>query len=115
MNRETKNRTTLRVVTSLGVAVAVWQKVYEVVLEAVNEEWIAALCATIIAALVLAVDAYTTYKNNDYTEAGAIGTSVTRKLKEDPELVVDMYDNVPEDEDAFEEGEDDDDSEDAEE
>ena len=115
MNDETKKRTLLRALTSAGVAVAVWQFVFKALYEQLGEVWIAAVVATIITAFVLAVDAYTTYKNNDYTEAGAIGTSVTRRIKEDPTLVVDMYDGVADDDEAFEEEEEDDNSEEAEE
>ena len=44
-----------------------------------------ALCAGIIVLSGLAVDALTTYYNNDYTEAGCIGTGVTRHLKKQRE------------------------------
>lgn len=36
--------------------------------------------------------AINTYYNNDYTSEGEIGTMVTRTLKDDPTMVVDVYD-----------------------
>ena len=36
--------------------------------------------------------ALATYYNNDYTNAGEIGTVITRKIKEDPTLIVEVID-----------------------
>lgn len=115
MNDGTKKRTLLRALTTAGVVVAVWNYVFESTLNALGEVWMAAVVATIVSLAVVAVDAYTTYKNQDYSEAGDIGTNVTRMLKKDPTLIVDMREGGEEDEDdEVEEGEDNDDSEDAE-
>ena len=106
MNTGTKERTAARILTSIGTVLAVWKVVFEFVLAEVGEAWIAALVATIIACIVIAVDTWTTYFNNDYTEAGAVGTQITRDLKEDPTLVVEVYDgDEDDDDDEDEEGE----------
>ena len=99
MNDGTKERTVLRAVTSAGVAVAVWQTVFAGVLSMLGEAWIAAIVATVIALFVLAVDAVTTYFNNDYTKEGAVGTAITRELKDDPTIIVDVIDGDEDDED----------------
>ena len=99
MNNGTKERTALRVLTSAGVAVAVWQTVFAGVLSMLGEVWVAAIVATVVSLFVLGVDAVTTYFNNDYTQEGAIGTSVTRDLKDDPTIIVDIIDGDEDDED----------------
>lgn len=99
MNEGTKKRTLLRALTTAGVVVAVWNFVFEAVYEKTGNMVIAAVVATCVSLVVAAVDAYTTYKNQDYTEQGDIGTSVTRQLKENPNLIVDVRDGGLEDED----------------
>lgn len=58
-----------------------------------------------ISSLVLnfIVVAIATYYNNDYTDEAAVGTNVTRRLKEDPTLVVEMCDGDEEEEDEGDE------------
>ena len=56
--------------------------------------------------LQFVIVAITTYFNNDYTPEAEIGTDITRKLKKDHTLVVDLYDVSKDDEDD-EEDEDD--------
>lgn len=46
--------------------------------------------------LIVAIN---TYFNNDYTPEAMVGTDITHKLKEDPTLVVDVYDPDEEDDD----------------
>ena len=99
MNNETKERTAARVLTTIGTVLAVWKVVFEFVLAEVEEVWIAALIATLLACGVVAVDAWTTYYNNDYTDEGQVGTMVTRHLKEDPTLVVEVIDGDADEED----------------
>ena len=99
MNNGTKERTTLRVLTSAGVAVAVWQTVFTAVLGMVDVVWIAAVVATVVTLFVLGVDAVTTYYNQDFTHEGKIGTEITRGLKDDPTLIVDVIDGDEDDED----------------
>lgn len=107
MNTGTKERTAARILTSIGTVMAVWKVVFEFVLAEVGEVWIAALVATIIACIVIAVDAWTTYFNNDYTAEGEIGTSITRDLKEDPTLVVEIKDEDEDDDDEDDEDDED--------
>ena len=54
-----------------------------------------------IASLVLnfVVIAIATYYNNDYTDEATLGTDITRRLKEDPTLIVTIEDGDEEDED----------------
>lgn len=47
--------------------------------------------------------AATTYFNNDYTFEGAVGTSITRDLKEDPTLIVKLEDADEDDDDEDDE------------
>lgn len=81
MNKGTKERTAARILASIGTVLAVWKVVFEFVLAEVGEMWVAVLVATIVACAVIAVDAVTTYFNNDYSEEACIGTGVTRQLK----------------------------------
>ena len=99
MNEGTIKRTALRALTTAGVVIAVWNYVFDAVYEKTGEMAISAVVATVVSLIVVAVDAYTTYMNQDYTEQGDIGTSVTRQLKEDPTLIVDVHDGGAEDED----------------
>lgn len=43
--------------------------------------------------------ALATYFNNDYTDEATLGTDITRRLKEDPTLIVTIEDGDEEDED----------------
>lgn len=108
MNNGTKERTAARILTSIGTVMAVWKVVFEFVLAEVGEVWIAALVATIIACIVIAVDAWTTYYNNDYSPEASIGTDVTHKLKDDPTLMVEVFDPDGDDPDVLDEEEEDD-------
>lgn len=107
MNSETQKRTVARVAASTVEVMAVWKFVYEIVFSATEIVWLAAVVATVLALACLAVDAWTTYYNNDYTPEATFGTNITRELKKNPNLAVDVYDDE-EDED------DDDDSEETE-
>ena len=109
MDRGTTIRTTARVLTTAGVVIAVWNFVFEKVLEEVGSVNTAAAVATIIALAVIAVDAITTYFNNDYTEEAVIGTATTRRLKENPDAPVLV--DIPEDPEDDEDPEEDDDAE----
>ena len=104
MDRGTTIRTTARVLTTAGVVIAVWNFVFEKVLEEVGSVNTAAAVATIIALAVIAVDAVPTYFNNDYTEEAVIGTATTRRLKENPDapVLVDIQEEPEENDDADE-------------
>ena len=67
-----------------------------------------------IASLVLnfIIVAIATYYNNDYTTEGMIGTDITRKLKEDETLVVEVVDGDEDDEDDEPDPEEDEDGDD---
>lgn len=107
MDNGTKLRTTARALATAGVVIAVWNFVFEKVLEQVGSVTTAAIVATIIALAIIAVDAITTYFNNDYTEEAIIGTATTRRLKKNPDapVLVDIQED-PEDEEDPEEDDD---------
>lgn len=81
MDNGTKSRTLARVLTTSGVVVAVWSFVYEKVYEAVEDVITASAVATVISLVVIAVDAWTTYFNNDYTETASQYTGEMRQKK----------------------------------
>lgn len=85
MNNGTKIRTALRIAFSVYTAFCVWETAITRLSEQLHAPWLVALCAGIIVLSGLAVDALTTYYNNDYTEEGCIGTGVTRHLKKQRE------------------------------
>ena len=67
------------------------------------------IISLILQFIIIAIN---TYFNNDYTPEAELGTSITRKLKEDHTLAVDLYDvseddDNDDDEDNEEEDEDD--------
>lgn len=108
MNNGTETRTAARVVTSAVTISAVWKLFYEIVFDATGIIWLAAVIATTVAVACLVVDAWTTYYNNDYSPEASIGTDVTHKLKDDPTLVVEVFDPDGDDPDALDEEEEDD-------
>ena len=85
MNKGTKIRTALRIIFSIYTAFCAWQVSITELGTMLGAPWIAAICAVIIVLSGLAVDALTTYFNNDYTEAAAIGTGMTRQIKAEKE------------------------------
>lgn len=93
MNKGTKQRTAARVLTTIGTVLAVWKAVYEFILAEVGDTKIAVVVATLVSCIVIAVDAITTWYNNDYTEAACIGTGLTRQMKEeqDPEYIGEIF------------------------
>ena len=93
----TKERTLARVFVSIYAALAIWKLTYEIVFNATGVMWLAAAIATAVMIFGLAVDTITTYKNNDYTAAGQVGTDATHILKADPTAVVDIYDGDEDD------------------
>ena len=99
MNSETQKRTVARVAASTVEVMAVWKFVYEIVFSATEIVWLAAVVATVLALACLAVDAWTTYYNNDYTPESAEGTYITRLKKIDPNVVIDVYDPDEDDSD----------------
>lgn len=81
MNIGTKIRTIARVVASLNTAVyAVSAGIAGL---GINKLTIAWAVVTIVVDFLVAF--FTTYFNNDYTDAGAIGTKVCRQIKADEE------------------------------
>lgn len=105
MNNGTETRTAARIAASAMQASAVWKVFYDIVYSATGVIWLAAIVATVLAAACLAVDAWTTYYNNDYTPEALIGTDVTHKLKDDPTLVVEVFDPDGDDPDDVDEEE----------
>ena len=103
----TKKRTLARVFVSIYTALAVWKVAYALFFGATNVMWLAALMATALMLFGLGVDVWTTYRNNDYTQEGQVGTYATRVMKEDPAVVVDVYDPDEDDDDNDDEEEDD--------
>lgn len=103
----TKERTLARVFVSIYAALAIWKLTYEIVFSATQIVWLAAAIATAVMVFGLAVDTITTWKNNDYTQEGQVGTYATRVMKADPAVVVDVYDPDEDDDDNDDEEEDD--------
>jgi L-asparagine transporter-like permease len=103
MDTGTQQRVLARVAASAVEAMAVWKTVYELVFAETQSMWAALIIATIIMLICLGVDIVTTYYNNDFTEEGVIGTAVTRRLKEHPELGVMVDVEDPEEDDDAEE------------
>lgn len=81
MNKGTKVRTALRVAVSIYSAFCVWQVAIAELSKQLHAPWLVVLCAVIIVLSGLAVDALTTYYNQDFTEEGAAGTAITREMK----------------------------------
>lgn len=81
MNKGTKARTALRVVFSIYTAFCMWEVSIAKLGEQLHIPWLVALCAIVIVASGLIVDALTTYFNNDFTEEACKGTGITRQLK----------------------------------
>ena len=91
MNIETKLRTALAIATSVNTALIAMD------LSGFENEKVNFWYKVISLILNFIIVAITAYFNNDYTEAGAVGTSVTRKLKDDPTLIVDVIDGDEDD------------------
>ena len=81
MDNGTKVRTTARVLTTSGVVIAVWCFVYPKIYEATESVVVASIVATVLSIAIIAVDAWTTYKNNDYTETASMYTGMMRQAK----------------------------------
>ena len=62
-----------------------WEVAIKALAEQLNAPWLVSLVAVVIVLSGLAVDAITTYFNNDFTEEGAIGTGITRQMKKEKE------------------------------
>ena len=105
----TKLRTVLAVATSINTALIALD------LSGFENEQVNMWYKIISLALNFIIIAITTYFNNDYTDEGAFGTAITRQLKEDPTLIVDVYDGDEDDDDDDEDDEADAEAEDAEE
>lgn len=83
MNKGTRIRTALRIAFSIYTAFCMWQVSIGELSQQLNAPWLVALCAIIIVVSGIVVDFLTTYYNNDYTEASAIGTGITRQIKQE--------------------------------
>lgn len=81
MNNGTKVRTALRIAVSIYTGLCVWEVAIAKLSEQLHTPWLVVVCAAAIVLSGLAVDILTTYYNNDYTEAGCIGTGITRQRK----------------------------------
>lgn len=93
----TKLRTVLAVATSINTALIALD------LSSFENEQVDMWYKIISLVLNFIIIAITTYFNNDYTDEGAFGTAITRQLKEDPTLVVDVYDGDEDDDDEDDE------------
>ena len=93
MNKGTKIRTALRIAFSIYTAFCMWQVSIGKLSEQLNAPWLVALCAIIIVVSGIAVDALTTYYNNDYTEIAAKHTGEMRqeKLEQQANYVGDYF------------------------
>lgn len=83
MNKGTKIRTALRIAFSIYTAFCMWQVSIGKLSEQLKAPWLVALCAIIIVVSGIAVDALTTYYNNDYTEVAAKHTGEMRQEKQE--------------------------------
>lgn len=81
MNKGTKARTILRIIFSIYTGFCMWEVSIKELGDKLDAPWLAVICSVVIVAAGLLVDILTTYFNNDYTEAGAIGTEMTRNMK----------------------------------
>lgn len=81
MNKGTRLRTALRIVFSIYTAFCMWEVSIAKLSEQLHLPWLVALCAIIIVVSGLAVDALTTYFNNDFTKEACEGTGITRQKK----------------------------------
>ena len=93
MNTGTRLRTVLAVAASLHTALMATD------LTGFQNEQVDFWYKVISLVLNFVIVAIATYYNNDYTVAGMIGTDVTRKLKDDETLIVEIVDGDEEDED----------------
>lgn len=93
MNTGTKLRTALAVAASLHTALMATD------LTGFQNEKIDLVYKVISLALNFVIVAIATYYNNDYTPEALVGTDITRKLKEDETLVVEVVDGDDEDDD----------------
>ena len=93
MNKGTKIRTALRIVVSIYTAFCAWQVSIAELSKQLQAPWLIAVCAIIIVASGIAVDALTTYYNNDYTEVAARHTGEMRqeKLEQKENYVGDFF------------------------
>lgn len=82
----TKLRTVLAIATSINTALIALD------LSSFDNEQVNLWYKIISLVLNFIIVAITTYFNNDYTDEGAVGTAITRQLKDDPTLIVDVYD-----------------------
>ena len=105
----TKLRTVLAIATSINTALIAMD------LSGFENEQVDFWYKIISLILNFIIVAITTYFNNDYTNAGKVGTDVTRALKANPDLAVEYYDNDIEEGDDDEDLEDDDDDDEEEE
>ena len=81
MNKGTRIRTALRIACSIYSATCVWQVAIAEFGDMIGVKWLAIVCAGLIVISGWAVDALTTYYNNDYTVEGDTGTKITREMK----------------------------------
>lgn len=106
MDRGTKVRTALAIIASVNIAL--------ITLEAdflqFNNPAVELVYKIISLAANFVVVAAAAYYNNNYTEAGQIGTAITRAMKEDPTKIaaIEIEDGDEDDEDDPEEDADDD-------
>lgn len=102
MNTGTKLRTVLAIAASLHTALMATD------LTGFQNEQVDFWYKVISLVLNFVIVAIATYYNNDYTPEALVGTDITRKLKEDETLVVEVVDGDDEAEDGADPEEDED-------
>lgn len=117
MDLGTKIRTVLAFVGTLVASYYTYQGLLDDMLKQLGWGKASMILALMAVLALIVTEAAATFFNNSYTTAGAVGTEVTRTLKDNPELVVDFHDvdiaeddedEDDEDEDEEEEGDDND-------
>ena len=103
MDKGTILRTTLAIATSLNTALIATD------LTGFENEKVDFAYKVVSLILNFIIVAIATYFNNDYTEQGAVGTDITRRLKDDPNAVAYIEDE--DEEDVLEDNDDEDESE----
>lgn len=86
MDNGTKLRTILAIATSLNTALIATD------VTGFQNEKVDFVYKVLSLILNFIIVALATYFNNDYTEEASVGTDITRKMKEDPTLVAEIYD-----------------------
>lgn len=105
MNNGTKIRTFFAALATLVAAYYTYKGLLDDLLNQLGLGKAALIIALIAVIALIVSEAAAAYFNNDFTQEGAFGTKLTRALKADPTLVVDVVDGDEDDDEEDEEGE----------